>query len=305
MKSYIFSFLIMASFLRSAEPEAVAPIADSQIPATAFHIDSIQAVVFGQQQPQIITYSDLTRLSLSGEQRSLDDLVFESRVVDDAKQYKIEPGEAEVDKYLSMIQKQNNMSLDDLKNVFTSAGMTYEEGREQLRRMQIVQSMLDFKVRTQVIVPRNAVEEYYEAHPDAQEAEVTVKRGFLPYDEEKLDLQKRALAHMAKTGKKMKGVQWGQPFNLKESEVAEDKAFLFAMRKGDISPAKDIGIGFEVFRVLDASPRIVKTLDERYNEIADSLRKPIFEEMLEKYKKKLMDTASVLYLKPINPFAEK
>ncbi len=273
------------------------------VPSSAFHIDSIQAVVFGQHDPQIITHSDVSRLSLSGESRTLDDLVFESRVISDAEKYKIVPDEEAVDKYLSQIQKQNNMTLDDLKQVFSSAGMSYEEGREQLKKMQTVQQMIDFKVRTQVIVPKKAVEQYYEEHPIVKEGHITVQRGFMPYADGKLTEQRKALAYMAKSGKELKGMQWGLPFELHESEVAEDKAFMFALKAGEISDAKDVGIGFEVFRAIDVFPREVPSLEQRYKEIADELRRPIFENLLEKYKKSLMESASVLYLQPINPLA--
>ncbi len=269
------------------------------IPQSAFLVDAIQAVVFGQEEPHVITYSDVARPSLSGEPRDLEGLIFERLVSGDAQKFKIMTDEEAVDKYLAIIQKQNNMTSDELKNVFTSAGYTYEEGREQLKLLQTVNTMLDFKIRTQVVVPRNAVEEYYKENPMVTEAKAKVQRGFIPYAEKKLEQQKKALAYMAQTGKVMRGIQWGDPFDITEAEVAEDKAFLFALNKAEISQAKDVGIGFEVFRVVDTWPRKEATLEERYKDIAETLRKPIFDELLAAYKKSLMDAASVLYLKPI------
>ncbi len=266
---------------------------------SAFLVDAIQAVVFGGEEPQIITYSEVVRPSLSGEPRSLEDLIFERQVAAQAKELKIMEDEDAVDKYLLMVQKQNNMTLDDIKNVFSSAGMSYEEGREELKRMQMVNTMIDFKIRTQVVVPRKQVEQYYEEHLVVTEAKVTAQRGFIPYAEDKLAQQKKALVYMAQTGREMRGMQWGKPVELSEAEVADDKEFLFALKKGEISTAKDVGIGFEVFRAVDTSPRIQASLEERYKEIADMLRKPIFEELLDKYKKSLMETSSVLYLQPI------
>lgn len=269
------------------------------VPQTAFLVDATQAVVFGGHEPEIITYSDVVRPSLSGESRSLEELIFERQVAAQAKELKIMEDEDAVDKYLAVVQKQNNMTVDDIKNVFSSAGMSYEEGREELMRMQMVNTMIDFKIRTQVIVPRKEVEQYYEENPVITEAKVTAQRGFIPYADDKRELQKKALAYMAKTGKEMRGIQWNEPAKLSESEVADDKAFLFALKKGEISPAKDVGIGFEVFRAVDTSPRVQASLEERYKEIADTLRKPIFEELLEKYKKSLKDASSVLYLQPL------
>jgi parvulin-like peptidyl-prolyl isomerase len=293
MKKHIFLILLISNALYC--DDAV------KLPRTAFMVDAMQAVVFSSDEPQIITWSDVTRPSLTGEQRNLEDLIFERAVYMDAHKYHIAQtiDEDAVDKYLAMIQKQNNMSPDELKTVFTSAGYTYEEGREQLKRLQTVNTMLDFKIRSQVVVPRTAVEQYYREHPRVTEARATVQRGFIPYEKERLDDQKKALEYMAQTGKVMKGIQWDDPFSVSESEIADDKAFIFALKKGEISHAKDIGIGFEVFRVQDSSPRTESSLEERYQEIADTLRKPIFDELMEKYKKGLMESTSVLYLQAI------
>jgi len=290
MKKYVLYSLLFSG---------VACADEMAVPKSAFLIDSIQAVVFGQQEPQIVTYSDIVRPSLSGQQRGLDELVFERLVYSDAQKFKIMTDEDAVDKYLAMIQKQNNLTLDQLKEIFSNAGYSYEEGREQFRLLQSVNAMLDFKIRTQVVVPRALVEQYYAENPRITEAKVTVQRGFIPYVEDKLEKQKEALAYMAKTGKEVRNIQWGDAFELSESEVAADKAFLFELAQSAISPAQDSGIGFEVFRVIETTPRKEATLEERYKEIADTLRKPIYEELLEKYKKSLMDSASVLYLRPI------
>ena len=99
------------------------------VPDSAVTIDTIQAVVFGQGGAQVITRSDVTRPSLSGAPQSLDDLIFERLVFLDAQKYKIVPDEDAVDKYLALVQKENNLTLDQLKEVFASAGYSYEEGR--------------------------------------------------------------------------------------------------------------------------------------------------------------------------------
>ncbi len=291
MKKYIFLSLVLVGIAHAQDEQVVPP--------NAFLIDSIQAVVFGPKEPEIVTYSDVMRPSLSGQQRSLDELIFERLVFGDAQKFQIMTDDDAVDKYLAMIQKQNNLTLDELKNVFASAGYSYEEGRQQFRLLQTVNSMLDFKVRAQVVVPRAMVEQYHIDNPEVTDAKVKVQRGFIPYVEDKLEQQKKALDYMARTGKEVKDIQWDQPFTLEESEVARDKKFLFELSEGAISPAQDMGIGFEVFRALEVQPRKEATLEERYKDIADILRKPMYDELLANYKKSLMDSASILYLKPV------
>lgn len=265
-----------------------------QVPDSAFMIDTIQSVVFSPAGTQIITRSDVTRPSLSGAPQSLDDLIFERLVFMDAEKYRIVPDDDALDKYLAIVQKENNLTLDQLKEVFSSAGYTYAEGREQFKVMQTVSSMLDFKIRSHVIVPRKLVEEYYEQNPVIQETESFVQYGFMPYANGKIEAQKKALAYMARTGKEVRDMQWGEPFWVKPSAVPEDKLFLFSMEPGEISKPKDRGDGFELYKVLDKRAEHVMTLDERYHEIAETLRRPIFEEQMDKYRKSLFDSVSIL-----------
>lgn len=264
------------------------------VPDSAFMIDSIQAVVFGQGGAQIITRSDVVRPSLTGMPQSLEDLIFESLVFLDAKKYNIVPDDDAVDKYLAIVQKENNMSLDQLKDVFASAGYTYEEGRQQFRVLQTVNSMLGVKIHSQVIVPRAQVEEYYLENPVMQEAEYYLQYGFMPYVPEKRESQAKALRLMAKTGREVKDVQWNDPFWVKQSDVADDKAFIFSMDAGETSQPIAQSAGYEIYRLIDKKDESIPTLDERYHEIADILRRPVYEQLMEKYKKNLFDSVSIL-----------
>ena len=289
-KQYIIALSLIIFSLYSKDAQIGA------VPDTAFTIDTIQSVVFGQDGTQVITLSDVTRPSLSGAPQTLDDLIFERLVFLDAQKYRIVPDEDAVDKYLAIVQKENNLTLDQLKEVFSSAGYTYSEGREKFRELQTVNSMLDYKIRSQVIVPRKQVEEYYDQNPVIQEAEYYLQYGFMPYAQGRLEAQKKAFNYMAHTGKEMRGIQWNDPFWIKKSEIADDKAFLFSMNPGSISKPKDRGDGFEVYKLLDKRDEYVVPLDDRYHEIADILRRPVFEDLMEKYKKNLFDAVSILHL---------
>lgn len=265
-----------------------------RVPDSAFTIDTIQAIVFGQGGTQVIARSDVVRPSLTGVPQSLDDIIFERLVFLDAQKYKIVPDEDAVDKYLAIVQKENNLTLDQLKDIFASAGYTYEEGRQQFRVLQTVNSMLGLKIHSQVIVPRAQVEEYYKTHPEIKEAEYHLQYGFVPHIPEKRVLQEKALRVMVKTGKEMRGMQWQDPFWVKQSEIADDKVFLFSLKVGGVSKPRDRGDGYELYRLLDKHEEHIPTLDERYHEIAAILRRPVFEELMQKYKKSLFDSVSIL-----------
>ncbi len=67
------------------------------------------------------------------------------------------------------------------------------------------------------------------------------------------------------------------------------------MEQGDISLPQEVAGGFEMFKLVEKTPETVKSLDDSYRDIVDILRRPKYEELMEKYKTALMKNASVVY----------
>jgi hypothetical protein len=262
-----------------------------------FLIDTIQAIVYGQSGAEIITMSDVERPSLTGQMRKIDDLVFERMVILDAAKHKIPMDEEAVDKYLQQIMRENGMTPEQLNQVFTAAGYTPKEGREQFSIMQTVNTMLDFKVRSGLIVPRRDIELYYEAHPETIEAQYLVQYARVPFDTTQgKDAQRKELVAYAKTGKGNGGIAWSDPFWISKDEVAQDKIFIFDLPVGTISPPQETATGFELYRVKDTKEPHLRTLDERYREISDILRQPRYQQLLTDYRTVLMTGSIIVYL---------
>jgi hypothetical protein len=161
--------------------------------------------------------------------------------------------------------------------------------------LQTVNSMIDFKIRSHVIVPRHLVEQYYREHPVYEPALYKIQIGFMPYADNR-EAQKKALTYMAKTGKEVRNITWREPFWIKQDEVASDKQFIFDLKVNQISLPVDTGYGFEIYRLVDKKEMRQIPLEERYKDIANILRQPIYQELMEKYKKQLFDTSSIIYL---------
>src|SRR5579872_472308 len=279
----------------------IIPAPNVQVPKDAFVIDSIGAVVFGQAGTEIITLSDVHRPSLTGAPQSQEDIIFERLVYLDAQKFKIAPDEEAVDKYLLEIQKQNNLTLDELKQIFKQAGYTYQEGREQFKRLQTVKSLLDYKINSNLIVPRQEIEEYYRVHPLKQEAEYTLQYALVPYQSDKEgqyeDIVEFINAQMAgnKKGVENPGIVWNEPFVMKQSEIADDKDFIFSMKVGSISMPRETASGFELYLLKDKKNERTATLEERQAEIIRALTQPKYEKLMNDYKKQLFDSVSILY----------
>ncbi len=264
--------------------------------ADTYILDTIEAVVFGMEGTEIITKSDLDRPSLGGGIRTRDDIVFERLVCLDAQKHKIFPDEDAIDSYLATIQKDNNLTRDELRSVFTSSGYTFEEGRQQLKIMQSVNSMFDYKLRSNLIVPRKDVEAYCEENPEFVEALYVLEHAFIPFSATTpKENQYDELLHFAKTGRGISGIEWSQPFSINHSDIAQEKQFIYEMQHGDISLPQEISGGFEMFRLVERHEKELRSFDDRYREVVDLLRQPKYNKLLTQYRKELFWEASILY----------
>jgi parvulin-like peptidyl-prolyl isomerase len=271
--------------------------ADALVDTTNFIlVDQIEDVVYGQEDLEIITKSDIDRPSLGGGFRTKDEIIFEREVLLDAKKHHIPQDEEAIDAYLAQIQRENNLSEKELEEIFTNSGYTLEEGREQLQRMQTINTMLDVKIRSNLIIPRKDVEEYYKNNPTIIEATYTLQRAFVAQSP-KMSAEKQldVLTKYAKTGKGASGIVWSDPFTVNHSDIAASKQFIYDMEPGQMSVPQEVSGGFEMFKLVEKTSEIVKSLEDSYREIVDILRRPKYDELMEKYKDALMKNASIVY----------
>lgn len=259
-------------------------------------IDSIKAVVYGQERTDLITLSDVNRPSLDGNQQTIEDLVVAKLICQDAARYKMEPDNDAVDKHLKSVQRENNLSLDDLKSIFSSAGYTYEEGREQFRAMTAIGTMIDFRIRSRLIVPEKDIQAYYQEHPIVQEPAYQIERAEVACPQG-MDhgVFMQQLRRLIDTGQSKLDIEWSDPFWINKSELAQDKQFLTTIEVGCISMGTESGAGIELFKLMNKKEEHVTSLEERYNEIADTLKRPKYNELFEAYKKDLFSNAAVIY----------
>lgn len=266
------------------------------VPPSAFTVDEIKSVIYGQEITSLITQSDLDRPSINGDFRTLEDLIFEDLLVQDALKFKILPDEEEIDRHLKQVQRDNNMNEEQIRQVFSNAGYTYEEGRDQMGRMKAASTILDHKVRAQVMVPEKEVKKFYDENPEMLPAEYLLERAFveIPSGQNEEQVRKDLTAFVAHK-KSFAGVEWSPPFWIEKGDVAENKQFIYTMKSGSISKPQVVAGGFEMFRLKDKKAERVRSLEERYNEIAPVLMQPRYQKLMEAYRKELFDSASIVH----------
>lgn len=254
-------------------------------------LDEIVVVIYGKEAVGIITKSDIDRPGLNGEQRTLDDLIFEHLVFLDAKAHGITVSDDEVDRYLETIQRDNNLTHENLEQIFAASGYTFEEGRELFKRMQTVSMMLDFKVRSKLIIRRKDVQKYYDEHPEYQEAEYLISRAVVDNATQQdvtTWLADDACAHK---------ISWSSPVWLQESEIAQDKLSITKLKTNEIITITKSHNSVELYKLLEKKERRLRDIDERFHEISRILQRPYYEQLMQEYKDSLKQQMTVSYLR--------
>lgn len=260
-------------------------------------VDTIQAIIYGQEGTELITLSDVKRPSLGGGVRSLDEIVFERLLVLDAQKVHAMPSEEETTKTINTICRENNLTKEEFDNVARDAGYTPESAREQFRNMHAANKMLDYKVRSRLVVPKSEVEAYCKEHPEWTVPEYELMYSLVPLATHQTTAeQEECLLEYAAGTKMMPTITWSDPFWVAKPDIAVDYQFITELKPGEIKVHFKAGKGFELYKLVDAKPAKEKTAEERYFEVADVLRKPRGEQFMEEYKKSLYESTSILFL---------
>ena len=259
-------------------------------------VDQILVIIFVEHDTVIITASDLQRPNLDGSSRTLEDLIFENLIYLDAKRYgmvaTVEMGE----RYFKMLQRANNRTQKELMDIFEAAGYTYEDALVQLARLSIVNEMLDFKIRSRLIVPEREVLAYHNQHPLIESTSYLVERLFVAYPTypiKNMQMYKKVLRDQMMQHK-ITDIEKVE-FWVKENELAEDKRFITQLPVDELSPAHEVEDGFEFFMVKEIKPERTVPLEERRLDIIRELTQPRYEKLFGQYRDGLRESATIVH----------
>jgi hypothetical protein len=273
----------------------VVPLDNADEYSKPFLLDAIRAIVITAGGTELVTQSDLERPNFFGKIPTLEEEVEERLVYQDALKHHVVNTDEQIDRQIAVVMRQNNLTLDELKAVCSNYGMTFQELRDKLSRAYSVSSIREHAIESRLIINRSEVVAYYEAHPEMSEVVYNLQRAIVPYEDDR-DTQRTAFLDGTLSKETLDNYAWGVTFAIEHSAVAEEKAFIHTMQAGDIVLADERHDGFELYRLVDKKGASPRTLDERYLEIDEILRRPLREQLLLEYRQKLFDAATIVYL---------
>ena len=258
-------------------------------------IDQLRAIVMTTEGTEVVVQSDLERPAITGQMMSLQERIDECAFYLDAVKQKAVATEDQIDRYFAAIQHDNNITLDDLKRTFEMHGLTYTQAREQLGRMQTVNTILELRVMSNVIVPRKDILAHYQDHTFVHDAIYYLQRAVIPFNTD-YETQRDHLLQTIQNGESPQDTKWSMIFTLEANEIAQDKAFIKDAAIGQVLFADAGSDGFELYRVVDMLPEQPIPIDECYAQIERILRQPLYEKLLSTYKEKLYERTTVIYI---------
>ncbi len=252
-------------------------------------IDKVLAIVYQEDGPSIIMQSDL-RPGLDGAAKTIKDVLLERLMVLDAQNLKIMITDTDVERHLIQVQKQFKLSKDDTVELFKQMGYTLQEGKEQLRTKLMIEQVVDYRVRSKVLIDKKEIERYYLENPDI---DYKISQAHYPINGGSPALNKIKIERAIEDGEIDNLVTWSDPISLKEEQIAEDKAFIKNMSPGSVGiiSAEPTGIFLVKFILRDQ-----KSLESREAEINSILGQTFFAKSHADYHKKLLSTAIVKFI---------
>lgn len=256
-------------------------------------VDSVAVVIYTDMDPLVLTKSELNRLSINGQKQDPKEVVLQRIMEYEALHvYHIPVSDSAVENYITSLQEQYHITREQLQEMFKNAGYSYQEGLAEFKRMLLIDALLNFKIKSRLVITEQDVRDYYNNHVQLEPAAYRIQKGFLGQDV--LSDQKREA--LKKDGSYSSSVEWLTPYWLQDDEISDTRAFIKKLKLHQIILEK-VSNGYEVIKLVKKRDAKKRSFEESYKEIVELLKQPLFDTLLQEYKNELHKKYPVVYMK--------
>lgn len=259
-------------------------------------LDQGVLVISGPVGNTMITQSDVyDKLNLDGTSIPLDRLVKMEIIRQEVIADKMPLDDTAADKYLANIQKNNNLSLDDLEELAGQCRRTFFELKQLLTLQYTYDFFLYHKFRAHLVPSDKDVEDYCAAHPDVEPGHCVIQVAFVEFTvDNKKEVAAKIDGIIAGTIAD-NAIEWSDPIKVNITDIAEDKLFIKDMAAGQIHLIEDKKV-FELYRLVEKKDEHVVPVSDRKAFVIDLLNRKMYEELLSKYEEHMLDNVGIIKL---------
>jgi len=229
---------------------------------------------------------------LEARRHVLDLLIDEKITHDKVMELGIETTQKELDAAIENIKAGNNWTHEDLVAIIGSEGFTYEQYKGNIKKEMEQMRLIDFEVKSKIIISDKDIEKYYNDHADGFKSEEKVRLAIILLTEKNHSVQNEGLSLAQKVEEVVSRLKKGEDFGVLAMEYSQGpgakdggdlgvintsnldpqlKNIIDAMEVGRISKPIFMPSGVQIIKLIEKHDKGVKTLEEIKGYIHDAL----------------------------------
>ena len=227
---------------------------------TLYELDTMIQLLTGTPSAQLKNKSE--EIYIKTRQKVLDDLVDQKIVLEKIKELKIEVTAKEVDQAIERVKADNQLTQEDLLAELKEQGSNYESYRESIKEELERIQLINYEVKSKIILREEEIEEYYNTHRDefTSEGRVRLALIFLKQKDPADKNEARALYQKAQDILSM---------------IKDGKNFANLARKFSNGPGASEGGDLGVFRMSQLNPEMAEIIkDLSAGEVSNPIIRP-------------------------------
>ena len=294
--AFLLFLLAPASAPRAAVVDRVVAIVNEDI-VTLSDLNREGASLFSQIREQ--APPEQTESALAQAREEILSSLIDRRIVEQrAKKLGISVSDEEADFAVNSVITRNNSTPEEFRRQLERMGTNAGEYREHIRSQVLQEKLIDYEIRSRVVVTEERMKEHYAKNYSGkarEEAYHILQMGFSWQEETaeaKAEARQRAegTRALALAGQDFRAlarqysdmpsaVDGGDIGIFKKEELsAAMKASILALKPGQISPVENTPFGFQFFKLLSNQGDV--RLQASYESVKEEIRRHLLEEAL-------------------------
>jgi len=214
---------------------------------TLYELDTMIQLLTGAPSAQLKNRSE--EIYIKTRQKVLDDLVDQKIVLEKIKELKIEVTAKEVDQAIERVKADNQLTQEDLLAELKEQGSNYESYRESIKEELERIQLINYEVKSKIILREEEIEKYYNTHKDefTSEGRVRLALIFLKQEDPADKNEARALYQKAQDILSM---------------IKDGKNFANLARKFSKGPGASEGGDLGVFKMSELNPEMAEIIKD-------------------------------------------
>ena len=261
-------------------------------------------------------YSEAQQRAFLADKRPavLEKLINDKLTDQQAKRLDIEVADKEITATIDRIKNLNKLSDDELRHMLEMDGINFDKYREELKEQLLRQKLVNWEVKSKIVITDADVRAYYEKNADRYKGKVQyhlrhillkVKDGDSESQRQQLyqlmqKIQERLkagedFAQLAVVYSEASSAEKGGDLGIFESRLLAKpiRDALEGLEKGQITKILDTEFGYQIFYVEEVIHTGGKSIEEAKGEIEDKLYADVVNQKFQSWLKDLRQRAHV------------